>query len=117
MQKRNEHIMTKDHLNINRGKVSSGFLNYSSEKISNNLPYVFFLILLAMLYIGNAHYTEKKVRKIEALKNEIKELTWSYMSVKSDAIYQATYSKLSDQVENSQLSNEGSFPKKLINTP
>lgn len=109
--------MTKDHLNINRSKVSSGFLNYSSEKISNNLPYVFFLILLAMFYIGNAHYTEKKVRKIEALKNEIKELTWSYMSVKSDAIYQATYSKLADQVENTQLSNEGSFPKKLTNRP
>ena len=92
-------------------------MNYSSEKISSNLPYVFFLIFLAMVYIGNAHYTEKKVRRIESLKNEIKELTWSYMTVKSDAIYQATYSNLAEQVESSQLSNEGSFPKKLSNRP
>lgn len=109
--------MSKDHLNINRNKGNSGFMNYSSEKISSNLPYVFFLIFLAMVYIGNAHYTEKKVREIEALKNEIKELTWTYMSVKSDAIYQATYSNLAGQVETSQLSNEGSFPKKLSSRP
>ena len=109
--------MSKDQPNKNRGKNSAGFMSYSSEKIGSNLPYVFFLILLAMVYIGNAHYTEKKVRKINALKNEIKELTWSYMSVKSDAIYQATYSNLAGQVERNQLSNEGSFPKKLSVTP
>ncbi|MCB0688773.1 MAG: hypothetical protein KDC53_19685 [Saprospiraceae bacterium] len=109
--------MAKDHLNINQTKGNMGFMTYSSEKITNNLPYVFFLIFLAMLYIGNAHYTEKKVRKIESLKNEIKELTWTYMSVKSDAIYQATYSKLADQVEKNQLSNDGSFPKKLSSRP
>ena len=79
--------------------------------MGKNLPYVFFLIFLAMVYIGNAHYTEKKVRKIEILKTEIKELTWIYMSAKSDAIYQSTYSELSEQVKNTQLSNAGSFPK------
>lgn len=109
--------MSKDQLYKSRGRNNSGFISYSSEKIGSNLPYVFFLILLAMVYIGNAHYTEKKVRKIESLKNEIKELTWSYMSVKSDAIYQATYSNLADQVDRNQLSNEGSFPKKLSVKP
>jgi hypothetical protein len=109
--------MADDHLNINKSKRSAGFVSYTSEKIGDNLPYVFFLILLAMVYIGNAHYTEKKVRKIDALKNEIKELTWTYMSVKSDAIYQSTYSNLSEQVNPNQLSNEGSFPKKISSKP
>ncbi len=110
--------MSMDHLKINKkSRKSTGFMSYSSEKIGSNLPYIFFLIFLAMVYIGNAHYTEKKVRKIEMLKNEIKELTWTYMSVKSDAIYQSTYSSLAEQVNKSQLSNEGSFPKKLSVKP
>lgn len=109
--------MSKDHLNINKNRKSPGFLNFSSEQIGSNLPYIFFLILLAMIYIGNAHYAGKKVRKIEQLKSEIKEVTWTYMTVKSDAIYQSTYSNLAEQVSPDQLSNDGSFPRKLLVKP
>ena len=94
-------------------KMSANLLGMSTRLMGKNLPYVFFLIFLAMIYIGNAHYTEKKVRKIEHLKTTIKELTWTYMSAKSEAIYQSTYTQLGEQVEASHLSNEGSFPKKL----
>lgn len=97
-------------------KKSTTILGVGSRVMGKNLPYVFFLIFLAMLYIGNAHYTEKKVRKIEHLKTTIKELTWTYMSAKSEAIYQSTYTQLGQQVEANHLSNEGSFPKKLSAT-
>ncbi len=66
-----------------------------------------------MIYIANAHYTEKKVRKIDALRAEIKELNWNYMSVKSDVIYQQTYSELSEDVSAIRLSNKGAFPKRI----
>ncbi len=85
--------------------------------VAQNLPYVFFLIFLAMVYIANAHWTEKKVRKINSLKKEIRELNASYMSVKSDVIYQATYSELQEQVADLKLSNEGSFPVKIKSKP
>jgi hypothetical protein len=109
--------MSKDHLHINQSANSQKFWMWTSQNMGKNLPYVFFLIFLAMVYIGNAHYTEKKVRKIEMLKTEIKELTWIYMSAKSDALYQSTYSELSEQVKSNQLSNSGSFPKKLSPSP
>ena len=93
-----------------RSKDSSGL---DSRWVAKNLPYVFFLILLAMVYIANAHYTQKKIRKIDQLKSEIKELNWSYMTVKSELIYQGTYTQLSDDVRLNKLSNEGNFPQKL----
>lgn len=94
-------------------KGKKGRLHFKSHDIGKNLPYIFFLVLLAMCYIANAHYTEKRIRKIDKLKVEIKELTWTYMSVKSDAIYQGTYTNLKSQVKSSQLSNSGAPPQKL----
>ena len=91
----------------------SGFQTFDVTWVGRNLPYVFFLIFLAMIYIANAHYTEKKVRKIDRLRSEIKELNWNYMAIKSDVIYQETYSELSENVGGIHLSNHGAFPKKI----
>ncbi len=86
---------------------------FNSTWIADKLPYIFFLIMLAMIYIANAHWTEKKVRKINALKKEIRELNAHYMSLKSAVIYEATYSKLREQVAGAQLSNDGNFPERI----
>ena len=106
--------MKKDHLEINQEARRKDQTLFDSKWIAKNLPYVFFLIFLAMIYIANAHYTEKKIRRIDTLKDEIKELNWNYVSVKSDVIYQGTYSKLSSKVKQMQLSNDGHFPRKII---
>ncbi len=79
----------------------------------NQVHYVFFLIFLTMVYIGNAHLVEKKVREIDRLKREIRELNWRYMSAESDAIYEGTYSRLSRQLEGAELSSGGALPVKL----
>ncbi len=89
-------------------------ISHTSDWVSRNLPYVFFLIFLAMTYIANAHLVDKKIRKIDKMRDQIKELNWRYMSVKSDLIYQGTYSEISSEVEKYGLSNEGDFPK-IIN--
>ena len=91
----------------------SAFQSIDATWVGRNLPYVFFLIFLTMIYIANAHYTEKKIRKIDKLRSEIKELNWNYMAIKSDVIYQETYSKLSENVSDINLSNSGEFPKKI----
>ena len=63
----------KDHLRVNKeGQKSRPLLG--QEWIQSNLMYIFFLIFLAMVYIANAHWTEKKVRKIDRLQRDIREL-------------------------------------------
>ena len=34
------------------------------------LPKIFFVIVLALIYIGNTHYAEKTIRKIDRTKKE-----------------------------------------------
>ena len=42
------------------GTISSGW-------VLKNLPFVLFVSFLALIYIANAHYSEKKVREIQML--------------------------------------------------
>lgn len=77
------------------------------------MPYFFFLLFLVLLYIGNAHYVERKVRAIDQKRKEVKELNWIYMSSKSEMLHESTYSRLLDQVEQYQLSNRGPLPLKV----
>lgn len=81
-----------------------------------NMPYFFFLLFLTMLYIGNAQHVEKKVRDIDEMRGDLKELNWIYMSLKSDVIYEGTYSRIVNRVDQYQLSNQGAIPQKLPQT-
>ncbi|MBX2816586.1 MAG: hypothetical protein KTR24_11325 [Saprospiraceae bacterium] len=78
-----------------------------------SMPYFFFLLVLVLVYIGNAHYVERKMRLIDQKKKEIKELNWIYMSSKSDMLQEATYSRLAEQVQQYQLTTKGPLPLKI----
>ncbi|MDH3649840.1 MAG: FtsL-like putative cell division protein [Saprospiraceae bacterium] len=103
--------MKRDHLNINGTDRKRDLRDLGSKWIAKNLAYLYFLIFLAMLYIANAHYTEKKLRKIDSLNKELRELNWNYMSLKSEVIYQGTYTKLGKDVSVQQLTNQGEPPR------
>ncbi|MDH3245096.1 MAG: FtsL-like putative cell division protein [Saprospiraceae bacterium] len=103
--------MKRDHLNINGSDKRWELRMFGSKWIAKNLLYLYFLIFLAMLYIANAHYTEKKVRKIDNLSKELRELNWQYMSLKSEVIHQGTYTRMSRDVALYQLTNSGKPPR------
>lgn len=50
----------------------------------NNLPFVLFVSLLLGLYISNVYYAESKIREINQLENQIKELHAEYISTKAE---------------------------------
>ncbi len=65
------------------------------------------------MYIANAHQAEKKVRKIQALKKEVKELNWQYREVKNDIMYGSTPSKVAEKVSAMDLKVSNVAPKKI----
>ena len=67
----------------------------SKEWVTGNLGFILYLGLLAMIYIGNTYYTEKKFRKIERTKNELKELRYQYITTKSILMFQGRQSQIS----------------------
>src|ERR1051325_1956535 len=69
------------------------------ENLIENSPYFLFLVLLAMVYIGNIHSVEGTFKQIDKTKNELKEIRWNYMSAKSDLMYKSKQSEVAKAVE------------------
>jgi hypothetical protein len=67
----------------------------SKEWVVGNLPYLLFLTVLAIVYIGNTYYAEKTFKEIEHTKSELKELRYKYISTKSELMFQSRQSEIS----------------------
>ncbi|UOE48280.1 hypothetical protein MTO98_28120 [Mucilaginibacter sp. SMC90] len=90
---------------------TKGFL--TTEKATNALPFVLFLALLGMVYIGNMHYAEKSVREIDALTKEVKELGWDYKSTKADMAFKSTLTEVAKRADTLGLSQSVDPPGKI----
>lgn len=68
-----------------------------------NLNFVIFITILGLFYIANANSVEKKMRKIENLKKEVKEAKYKYIKVEKDIQHPTTASELEKQLESQGL--------------
>lgn len=84
------------------------------EKLLLNLPFLLFCAFLAIVYIGNTHTAEKKVREINRLQPQLKELRWEYMTTKADLMYKSKQSEVAREVEPFGLREIQSPPFKII---
>lgn len=73
------------------------------EWIFVNLPFVCYLVLLGVIYISNAHASEKALRKIETLKQEVKDTKWHYMNLQQQLEYGSIQSQIEEKVEEKGL--------------
>ena len=71
----------------------------SKETATEALPFVLFLSLLGMIYIGNRHNAENNIRKIEGLKKEVKELSWDFKTLKADLMFKSRQTQVIKQVD------------------
>jgi ribosomal protein S2 len=74
---------------------------------------VLFCSALALLYIANAHTVEKRIRKINKLEYELKDLRSEYISLKSDLMYLSKQSEVAKRVEAAGIKELRSAPKKI----
>lgn len=86
----------------------------SAELVLKNLPFVLFLSFLAMIYIANAHYSEKKVREIQKTQSELKQMRWKYMSLVSAFTFQTKRSEVVKSVKDLGLKPNKKKPNKII---
>ena len=85
----------------------------AAKWILSNLVFVFFLGFLTTIYIANRHYSEKNVRDIQNLQEEVDRLRWHYLSLKSDLMKKTKQAEIAKQVADKGLSNRGKHPIKL----
>jgi len=86
----------------------------SAKWILTNLPFVFFIGLLATVYIANRHYSEKCVRDIQTLQEDVQKLRLHYLSLKSELMYDTKHSEVGKAVSEQGLTNKGKQPVKII---
>lgn len=72
---------------------------FKADKLISNVPYFILLTALGIIYIANAHYHLQLERKIDKKETQLKELTWEYMTVKSQVMYQSKQSEVAKKVE------------------
>lgn len=70
-----------------------------SKVVYKNLPFVYFLAALGMIYIANAHHAEKNMREMQSMQREIEEQRWKSMSVQSELKQNSLRSEVARKVE------------------
>lgn len=89
--------------------INGNFLtNKSSLK---QAPFVLFLTVVALFYIANSYYAERKIRQINKINNELKELRSEYITSKSKLMF------VSKQSEVAKTAEEMGLPIKESTTP
>ncbi len=97
--------MTENTYKVPQGKERNGLFHLINRflRIDSSisevihvrfLPQILFLSFLCLLYIGNRHYAEKKIRAINRLENEVEDLRADYTTLKADFMYESKQSEV-----------------------
>ena len=78
------------------------------------LPKILFVMTLGLLYIGNTHYAEKAVRRINATQAEVEDLRADYTTMKSDLMFASKQSEVARKVKNFGLEESLTPPFKVV---
>jgi hypothetical protein len=86
----------------------------SNQAVLSNLPYLVFLAILAMFYIGNTYYSEKTFKQIEKITNELKELRYQSITAKSKVLGLCKQTEIAKKVERMGITGTISPPYKIF---
>jgi hypothetical protein len=78
------------------------------------VPRALFLTVLLIFYIGNTHYAERTVRRIDKLKRELENMRAEYTTLKYKAMYASKASEVAKKVAPMGLEESLTPPTKII---
>ncbi|MFS4417851.1 FtsL-like putative cell division protein [Maribacter sp. 2307ULW6-5] len=103
--------MTARFMDLLRGE----FL-VSGDAAPKNWLFIIFMSVLATIMISSAHSAEKKVHKIAALSEEVRELRNEFVDVRSDVQQLKLESTITGALAEKGLEPSSAPPKKIIVT-
>ncbi|MFM6954780.1 MAG: FtsL-like putative cell division protein [Sphingobacteriaceae bacterium] len=86
----------------------------SQEAVLAAMPFIVFLSLLGMAYIGNRHYAENNIRHIGELGKEVKLLSAEYKVLKAELMLKSTKSEIAKLVDTLGIVEPVEPPKKIV---
>jgi hypothetical protein len=79
------------------------------QVMSNQLPFIIFLSMMAGTYIGNRYHAEKVIRDMAKLQVEVKELRAQAITTASELMFISKQSEVVKMVKENQLGLEESL--------
>jgi cell division protein FtsL len=81
-------------------KPSAAIPKNKRENVTRYLPFVLFLSGILLVYIFLTHRTERKIRKIEKLNREVKELYSEYITLQTEILNNSRSTNLEQKMLN-----------------
>jgi hypothetical protein len=85
----------------------------TNENNVKHLPFIFFLAFIAILYIANGYYADDKIREVNKISNQLKELRSEYISTKSELMFASKQSEVAKSAEKLGLKQPVVPPTKI----
>ena len=105
---------------IKKARSFLRFFNFhdllSKDNVTESLPFIFFLGLLAVMYIGNSYNADKLVRQIDHTQKELKEFVSEYGSTKRMLQDSSMRTIVSKKVEMMGLNDSVTSQKQIVVT-
>lgn len=86
----------------------------TKEAATEMMPFLVFLCVLGMIYIGNSHMAVTNIRNIDKLTKEVTELSWEYKSLKADLMFKSKLTEVAKKVDTLGIRELIEPPKKII---
>lgn len=88
-------------------------VNFNIGNLVRQMPFIFFIGLIAILYIANTYYAEKTIREINQTKRELKDLRAEYIYTKSELMFSSRQSEISKMVADMEIKQSVVPPRKI----
>lgn len=84
------------------------------EKVVNQLPFLFYIVLIAVLYIANSYNADKAIIESTRIKKANEEYRYAYISTHSRLMNVSRQSELAHKLVNTGLKELKVPPRKII---
>lgn len=85
-----------------------------NKGIVNNILFIIYCVVLALLYITLIHNSENRMRRLNEYSKKIKELSWQYKDERSKLMYITKESELLKSASELGLEVNLITPKKIV---
>jgi len=85
----------------------------TSDIMVKNVMFFIFLFFLALVYIGNNFVSQSKVKKIDSISTELKDLHDQHISTKSDLMYFTKRSEVAKRLRSRNIKEAMKPPYKI----
>lgn len=78
------------------------------------VPYILYFTIVGLFYIGNSHYAERMVRRMDQLEREVEDLRANYTTLKASYMYESKQSQVAKRVAPLGLEESATPPHKIV---